>query len=97
MFRSKLPGDPVVLAMGFVSVAVVFFLSEFTFFLFVAFFLGVAGVSKGADSLQLYEANPEMFLENSKKNVSDGRHISGFAMLTSLIMLIISGIRYLIN
>jgi hypothetical protein len=97
MFKHKLPGDPTVLGMGFFSVAVIFFFADLTFFLFVAFFVGIAGISKGADNLKLYDESPDMFYERSKKNVADGRHISGFAMLTSLIMLIITGIRYLIN
>ena len=96
MFKHKLPGDPVVLAMGFISFALIFFLADATFFLFAAFFLGVAGISKGADSLKLFDENPELFYERSKKNVSDGRHISGFSMLTSLIMLVYKGIMYLV-
>ena len=97
MFKHRLPGDPVVLGMGFFSVALIFFLAEFTFFLFAAFFLGVAGVSKGADNLRLYDENPDLFYEHSKKNVADGRHINGFAMLTALILLIYKGVMYLIN
>lgn len=95
--KHKLPGDPTVLAMGYFSAAIIFFLPEFTFFLFAAFFLGVAGISKGADNLAMFDANPDLFYESSKKNVSDGRHISGFSMLVSLIMLIITGVRHLIN
>ena len=97
IYKHKLPGDPAVLAMGYVSFVIIFFLAEFTFFLFVAFALGVAGFSKSADDLTLYEANPDLFSEGSKRNISDGRNISGFCMLAALVLLIYKGIMYLIN
>ncbi|CAM3468600.1 hypothetical protein FLLO111716_12720 [Flavobacterium longum] len=97
MFQSKLPGDPVVLVMGFISVGMILLLSDATYFLFVALFFSIAGLSKGADNLKLYEEQPELYYPSSKKNVADGRHICGFSMLASFVMLIIKGIMYLIH
>jgi hypothetical protein len=97
VYKHKLPGDPAVIAMGYTSFIIIFFLAQFTFFLFVAFALGVAGISKSADDLTLYEAHPETFSDRSKRNISDGRNISGFSMLAAAVLLIHKGIMYLIN
>ncbi len=97
IFKHKLPGDPVVLGMGYAGTGAIFLLADFTFFLFVAFALGVAGISKGADSLTLFESNPDLFTVESKKNIDDGRNISGFAMLAALVLLIYKAVVYLIN
>jgi len=97
IFKHKLPGDPAVLGMGYASSAVIFLLADFTFFLFVAFALGVAGISKSADNLKLFDSSPDLFTEQSKKNIDDGRNISGFAMLAALVLLIYKCVIYLIN
>jgi hypothetical protein len=97
MIKHKLPGDPAVLGMGITSVLFIFFLSEFILFAFAALGLGFVGVSKAADNLRLFDENPGMFSEKSRKNVSDGRHICGFAALASISILIYKGIMYLIH
>lgn len=93
--RIQLPNSNAILLLGIFSIVTSFCCS---FFALIGLVLGIVALSMAPRAVELYQANPSMYTENSYKNISAGRVcaiigivVSGLIMLAGIIWFAIVG------
>jgi len=80
MHQNKLPADPSSLTLGIIALCLGVVLGCCGFSI-VGVILSIIGLLSANKSLQQYELNPNMFLSNSKSNVSSAKIINIIALI----------------